>query len=75
MNDLIPIGIILLVIYFTLKLVSDKNVDEAIEDGNVEDLECPVCGYYCLGNGVFGCIDKLGYIKKLCKKINKGEKL
>lgn len=20
--------------------------------------DCPVCGYYCLGNGGFGCIDK-----------------
>ena len=19
---------------------------------------CPVCGYYCLGNGGYGCIDK-----------------
>jgi hypothetical protein len=23
---------------------------------------CPVCGYYCLGNGGIGCIDK----PKLC---------
>ena len=25
---------------------------------NAEDLQCPVCGYYCLGNGGNGCIDK-----------------
>lgn len=25
----------------------------------VEDIICPVCGYYCLGRGGFGCIDKL----------------
>jgi hypothetical protein len=24
---------------------------------NTEE-SCPVCGYYCLGNGGMGCIDK-----------------
>jgi hypothetical protein len=23
-----------------------------------DDVHCPVCGYYCLGNGGRGCIDK-----------------
>lgn len=23
-----------------------------------ENIQCPVCGYYCLGKGGFGCIDK-----------------
>jgi len=23
-----------------------------------EDAQCPVCGYYCLGKGGWGCIDK-----------------
>jgi hypothetical protein len=23
-----------------------------------DNIQCPVCGYYCLGNGGFGCIDK-----------------
>jgi hypothetical protein len=23
-----------------------------------EDMICPVCGYYCLGTGGVGCIDK-----------------
>ena len=22
------------------------------------EIQCPVCGYYCLGNGGHGCIDK-----------------
>jgi hypothetical protein len=22
------------------------------------EVQCPACGYYCLGNGGFGCIDK-----------------
>jgi len=25
---------------------------------NPEDIQCPVCGYYCLGKGGIGCIDK-----------------
>jgi len=25
---------------------------------NPKDIQCPVCGYYCLGNGGYGCIDK-----------------
>lgn len=25
---------------------------------NIENLTCPVCGYYCLGKGGAGCIDK-----------------
>ena len=25
---------------------------------NAKDIQCPVCGYYCLGNGGHGCIDK-----------------
>lgn len=23
-----------------------------------EDIQCPSCGYYCLGKGGFDCIDK-----------------
>jgi hypothetical protein len=22
------------------------------------EIQCPACGYYCLGKGGFGCIDK-----------------
>lgn len=28
------------------------------------DIQCPVCGYYCLGNGGIGCIDKPGMFPK-----------
>jgi len=27
--------------------------------------QCPVCGYYCLGNGGEGCIDKPSMLAKL----------
>jgi len=26
--------------------------------GDPTEIQCPVCGYYCLGKGGFGCIDK-----------------
>ena len=29
----------------------------------VEDIQCPVCGYYCLGNGGMGCIDKPSVVR------------
>jgi hypothetical protein len=28
-----------------------------------EDINCPVCGYYCTGKGALGCIDKPFYVK------------
>ena len=28
-----------------------------------EDIQCPVCGYYCLGKGGIGCIDKPFYVE------------
>ena len=31
-------------------------------DGMNDEVHCPVCGYYCLGKGGVGCIDK----PKLC---------
>ena len=34
-------------------------------DPKPDDIQCPVCGYYCLGNGGLGCIDKPGFVKKL----------
>lgn len=36
---------------------------------NPDDIQCPVCGYYCIGKGGFGCIDK----PKLCGVADKGE--
>ena len=31
------------------------------KDIKKEDIQCPVCGYYCLGKGGHGCIDKPGF--------------
>jgi hypothetical protein len=32
--------------------------------GPDDNIQCPVCGYYCLGNGGHGCIDKPGFIAR-----------
>ena len=39
------------------------------EPVRAEDLLCPTCGYYCLGKGGYGCIDKPGLvdIERRCK--------
>jgi DNA repair exonuclease SbcCD ATPase subunit len=29
----------------------------------IESIQCPVCGYYCLGHGGHGCIDKPSMVK------------
>lgn len=34
------------------------------EEPEYENIQCPVCGYYCLGKGGHGCIDKPGMFKK-----------
>ena len=34
-----------------IKSSSSRNSESA-------DIQCPVCGYYCLGHGGIGCIDK-----------------
>lgn len=32
------------------------------------EIICPVCGYYCLGNGGIGCIDKKGMYELAIKE-------
>lgn len=31
---------------------------KAARQSELSEIQCPVCGYYCLGKGGFGCIDK-----------------
>ena len=40
-----------------------------------DDISCPVCGYYCLGNGGLGCIDKplLSGLRKIPKRKTRAE--
>jgi hypothetical protein len=33
-----------------------------------ENAQCPVCGYYCLGNGGNGCIDKPSMLYAISQK-------
>ena len=35
-----------------------KRLFESDKPANPKDIHCPVCGYYCLGKGGVGCIDK-----------------
>jgi len=42
---------------------ADPAVDRFLGPSDPEDIACPVCGYYCLGKGGFGCIDKPGMQK------------
>lgn len=41
-----------------LKIKNKRDIERAIKNENVENISCPCCGYYCLGNGGIGCIDK-----------------
>ena len=34
--------------------------EKYLKKENPADIQCPTCGYYCLGNGGKGCIDKPG---------------
>lgn len=58
-------------------LIPPKRIDKADIAGFVagvqrvkdryeaENAQCPVCGYYCLGNGGDECIDKPSMLEKL----------
>jgi len=36
--------------------------------GDEDQIKCPVCGYFCLGHGGIGCIDKPFMVKMLEKQ-------
>jgi len=43
------------------------------KDKDKPNIYCPVCGYYCNGNGGIGCIDKPNlYDKKNNNSVSKG---
>lgn len=35
---------------------------------NLDNIQCPVCGYYCLGKGGVECIDKSRFLEIKCTK-------
>jgi hypothetical protein len=37
---------------------------EELNNDKPENFICPVCGFYCLGNGGVGCIDKPSMIER-----------
>ena len=38
--------------------VPAKTADNLSFKSDTKNVQCPVCGYYCLGRGGYGCIDK-----------------
>ena len=36
----------------------DRRIREKLSYEENKNIHCPVCGYYCLGKGGVGCIDK-----------------
>lgn len=50
--------------------MSDSN--ESYMANLPENEQCPVCGYYCLGNGGLFCIDKPTLVQKECHICKKG---
>jgi len=45
----------------TLKEYAQTQKDETHREEEIKAVFCPVCGYYCLGKGGIGCIDKKGF--------------
>ena len=41
------------------------------KEENFENIVCPICGYYCVGKGGIGCIDKPFILYKRQKQLNK----
>ena len=41
-----------------IQFLIDEVKPQHKETNKASDAQCPVCGYYCLGNGGNGCIDK-----------------
>lgn len=41
----------------------DGQLDAALAQPSADDIQCPVCGYHCLGDGGVGCIDKPGFAR------------
>lgn len=37
---------------------AERLISAMMGKSKMKDVYCPVCGYYCLGKGGFGCIDK-----------------
>ena len=45
-------------------LLCDMPTCSILEKYKNTQIQCPVCGFYCIGKGGFGCIDKPSFNKK-----------
>lgn len=50
--------------------VTNNYLEDELKE--IENLSCPVCGYYCLGNGGHGCIDKKSLYESKSKEHGNG---
>ena len=51
----------------------DEVSSQPTHPADAENVQCPVCGYYCLGKGGHGCIDKPGMLCKTCQDFQSTE--
>ena len=55
------------VFFFALVFLRSNDPTQQTHPADAENAQCPVCGYYCLGKGGHGCIDKPGMLCKTCE--------
>lgn len=60
---MLPILFLIFVLIIGVWLVASQKDN----DMDASDISCPVCGYYCLGKGGHGCIDKPSFFEDSSK--------
>lgn len=54
-------------LYLNEDVYACRRCHRFISEKEIEEMQCPVCGYYCLGKGGNGCINKPSLINKEAK--------
>lgn len=50
------VGAVFMLLYIIIKYCFLRKNKTELEE--IENIQCPTCGHYCLGKGGKGCIDK-----------------
>lgn len=45
-------------VFDSISLSKPEVLQPQTGESSLSNIQCPVCGYYCLGHGGVGCIDK-----------------
>lgn len=64
MVDVLIVGVFIHGIALGLFLGWLRWKEPTIKYKSSNEIYCPVCGYYCLGKGGIGCIDKPSLVKE-----------